>query len=667
MTIRIAVVASTVLALAACGSAADGPELVYRSLVPDSLAQATEVAVSPDGTRLAWSGEVGPRSAIFVSGIDGSDPVRLTHGVWDQTPRWSPDGSLIAYYSDVDADVWLVPSAGGEPRQLTSGPAIDGPLQWLPDGSAVVVYRRGGGPGQTVVVPLDGGPERSLVPAMGGDEDVVLSPDGSMAAINLHRGGSSTIWVQALDGSPARQLTTEGLEDGWPSRHMWSPDGSRLVFTSRRTGTNDLWTVDVATGELHQVTTDLREDWGHRWSPDGRRIAFLSDRGGQTDLWIVADTGGTALRVTNDLPIENEVSWSTDGTTLFYSTTDLDAIVGAASTSDGSFRELAGWAGVQSESARLSPDGGTVLFASDRLGPADIWSVPFAGGEATPFVSSPADDFDPNYSPDGDMVAFISTRAGSADLWVVPAAGGDPRQLTDWMAGEWRAEWSPDGRMLAFFSNHENSAASGLDLWVVSAAGGEPRRVTEGGRIVRDEGGPRWAPDGRTIFFVAFTPTGTRELYRVAVEGGTPEAVSMGANPVGGAVSPDGEHYAYANYTGGLAFLEVIPTAGGTPRRLSVESDVGNWDVSPLWSPDGSELFFNFGDYTGTVYRSSLAVFSWPEGVLRRITTPTDVVDNPVIYNPEDVTADGSQLIALRRGAVQRIYSVNVAELLKDE
>mgnify|MGYP001184913875 CR=1 FL=1 len=143
-------------------------------------------------------------SAIYVADADGSNPVRLTHGVWDIGPLWSPDGRWIAYYSDENADVWVVPSAGGEPRQLTSGPAFDNPGGWLPDGSGIVFFRTGAGDQQTLVAPVDGGAVRPLFQAPAGNVLAWPSPDGSRIGYLLQSGGRWALWGEDVGGGPAR-------------------------------------------------------------------------------------------------------------------------------------------------------------------------------------------------------------------------------------------------------------------------------------------------------------------------------------------------------------------------------------------------------------------------------------------------------------------------------
>ncbi len=651
---RNILVPSLALALFACASGDDGPHLEFVEVVGNAGGDPFSPRLSPDGTRLAWAQPVAGQAVIHVSNADGSNVQRLSRGTWDSDPFWSPDGRWIAYAGESPAfDLFVVPSDGGEPRQLTSGRAGDQPAGWLPDGSAVVFYRSGVGDAQTLVVPLDGKPERALVAPQGGNQLAAVSPDGSKVAFVLSRGSESTIWVQGMDGGPARQLTTEGHEFGSPARNMWSPDGRSLVFASRRTGTTDLWTADVETGELTQLTSDVRNDRGHQWSPDGRWIAFVSDRGGQDDIWIVPSRGGQPLRVTNDLASESSHEWSADGRTIYYERTYTEGGLGVTAPDAGEPRMLLSWPGYSVFSADLSPDGATVLFTSDRSGNLDIWSVPLTGGEPVPFAVSPLDESEPRFSPDGSQVVFVSTRSGgSSDLWVMPAAGGEARRLTEWSDDEYGPRWSPDGTQIAFTSDRETTQR---DVWVVPAAGGAPRRVTNFNAAQRGEA--HWSPDGRSLYVVVTTATGSQVLYRVPVDGGRPVALPASPDAAGGELSPDGQHYAYSTFEGGWAFVEIISTAGGLPRRLTRRTE-RVFQPGSIWSPDGSRLAvvdWTFGDDATT----NILEMSVHDTTQRQLTRRPRSFEGPVAYTP-----DGRQVVFTMNAPDARIVSVSVAELL---
>jgi len=646
------------LAVAACSRRAEGPDVDYHELaVNDPLVLNPDVELSPDGTRAAWSKVVEGRAAIFVSDADGRNPVRLTHGVWDASPLWSPDGRWIAYYSDDNADIWVVPGTGGEPRQLTSGPARDAPLRWLPDGSGIVFIRLGAGGVQTLVAPLDSGAPRPLVTGVTGNVYGFPSPDGSKVAYVLIRGGRSTLWVRDSVDGPARQLTTDGFENARLQR-MWSPDGKSLLYTSGRTGTTDLWVADVETGALRQLTDDIHNDMGGMWSPDGRWVLFASDRGGQWDEWVVPAAGGPARRVTDDIAVERNIIWGRDGRTITYATTHGSGSIDVVSADGGTPRTLTtldGY-GFGDVSLDVSPDGRTVLFTAGRDN-LDIWSVPFAGGTASVFAASPGYDDEAVWSPDGRQVAFTSSRRGGTnDIWVVPADGGEPRQLTDWPSSELKPRWSPDGSTIAFVSNRD---ATVPEIWTIPAAGGEATRVTRNGAGALDV---RWSPDGRTLFYVGLGTGGAAQVYRIPAGGGSPRVLTHaeGSATVGPGleISPDGAHVSYTLLNRGWGFVEVTPAEGGAPRRFTTDT-AKVYQLWRAWSPDGSHLAWSDWDFDTNAY--DLMSASYPDGAVRRLTTGADAFDWAAHWTP-----DGRSLVYLSLRVPTRYVTADVSRLLTE-
>lgn len=649
------VVPLLLFALPACSGSEHGTLPAETTLVNDSLGAVFEADFSPDETRLAWSQIENGRAAIWVGDPDGSHRTRLTHGVWDVNPVWSPDGRWIAYHGDSPSfDVLVVPSEGGEPRQLTSGPASETPVAWTRDGSGVVYFQQGAGDVRTLIAPLDGAPSYPIVAPRGGDQYVMPSPDGSKAIYDLHRGGQSTVWVQDLPNGTPRQIGSEGFENLNPTWTAWSPDSRYVAFTSRRTGTLDLWIADVESGDVRQLTHDVRNDNFPRWSPDGRWIAFVSDRGGQVDVWVIPSAGGNARRVTNDRAQEIQLAWSHDGRSLRFLTREIGSGIGVTLPDGGPARMLVDWPGYSiSQAAALSPDGRTVLFASDRSGNMDLWTVPFAGGEAQPFATSPLDENVPSYSPDGSQVVFQSNRSGNLDLWVMPASGGEARQLTDWSSAEYAATWSPDGTQIAFLSNHAGS--SGEEIWIVPSAGGEARRLT---RFEANLDRIDWTPDGRNIYTIVTDAHGVNRLYRVPVTGGAPVALRISPNGNAGRLSPDGSQYAYASFDSGFAFIEVTPTSGGAPRRVT--RDTSNvFDSPTAWSPDGTRLVAFSWQYGTDDAIPEAAEISVRDGAKRLITHTPYSFDYPITY-----TADGTHVLFVTNTRRTRFVSVDVSGVL---
>ncbi len=596
--------------LAACGrEAADVPPPARELHTGSEIG--FRVDLSPDGSMVAFEETINGRAAVLVAPLDGSGaPVRITHGVWDTNPQWSPDGAWVAYNSEETNGVWLVPAAGGEARPLSPGlPSFDLPIGWLADGSGVIYQQVGGAVQRPMVAPVDGSPVRPLLPGEEGSHQAVLSPDGRQVLLQRFSAGRNTLWVGSFPGSDFRQLTTEGMET--MGSRAWSPDGRRVLYESRRTGTSDQWVAEVETGELRQLTTDVRDDQQGSWSPDGRWIAFQSNRGGQWDTWVMPADGGEARRVTSDLATESIPVWSPSGSSLVYTSALSTARMMNLSLENGTSRQVFGWTGHTITDLQPSPDGRTVAFVSDRSGSPGIWVVSTAGGEPRPVSAGSTTEASPRWSPDGRQLAFASSRTGQPGVWLTADTGQTQRRLVDWEAHTDEPAWSPDGTRIAVHSARE---ALNFDLWVVPVIGGDATRLTSGLFAVA----PQWSPDGSTIFFSTRQPGGGSLAQRVSATGGVPTGLGPVGQVEGHRLSPDGRHMAYGLIGGGWSFIEVIEATGGTPRRLTTETEQV-FHSQPDWSPDGSQLVvtaFNF-ETSG----SNLFAVTWPEGAWRQLTT----------------------------------------------
>jgi dipeptidyl aminopeptidase/acylaminoacyl peptidase len=267
----------------------------------------TEVCLSPDGRWVAWSvkavapGKDDYREAVWVAPADGSAPARqVTLGSRHDThPRWSPDGTGLAFLSDRGAvlqkggggsrpaseeghedggtQVWVLPMAGGEARELTHLPHDVRDLGWSPDGSRLCVLSSSEHPGR--------GERRRREPGEPPESDYryIDRLQYQMNGKGFTHDRFAHLWlVDAATGEAHRQ--TDGpFEDG---AFDWSPDGRRIVFESRRHRDSDLdWQVDlflldVETRQVERLSggRGRREFSAPAWSPDGRWIAAVGHR-----------------------------------------------------------------------------------------------------------------------------------------------------------------------------------------------------------------------------------------------------------------------------------------------------------------------------------------------------------------------------------------------------
>jgi len=278
------------------------PEDLYELRVP------TQVELSPDGRLVVFCVKAvapakdGYRSALWIAPADGSGEARqLTGGSRsDTTPRWSPDGRILAFLSDRGSvlqaggggakpgkaeapeeggtQVWLLPFAdGGEARQLTDLPMDVAGISWSPDGRRICVVS-----GASSTEP-DKKPERRPEDPPLPDTRLIDTLAYQFNGVGFIHDKFRRLWLVDASTGDAELLTTGNHHDADP---RWSPDGKRIAFVSDRHANPDLgWRTDihlveVATRRVSQLSPGRgRQGWdAPAWSPDGRWVAAIGNR-----------------------------------------------------------------------------------------------------------------------------------------------------------------------------------------------------------------------------------------------------------------------------------------------------------------------------------------------------------------------------------------------------
>lgn len=286
----------------------------------------------------------------------------------------------------------------------------------------------------------------------------------------------------------------------------------------------------------------------------------------------------------------------------------------------------------------VSPDGSRVAFIWDGGGDAfDVYVKTIGSEDVLNLTDSPADERYPVWSADGRSVLFArSDGNGLAVMRVSALGGGVTRVFGDEAATEIRGmSLSPDGARIAY-AGREN-AASPYRIFVATLDKGEKRAVSNPEPGSLGDIDPRFSRDGQSVAFVRAVNEVTKDVHRVALDGGEPTRLTFDNRKVNGlAWSPRGERLLFTSTRSGMYGLWAADPDGGDPqqiflgdenvhqpataagvdaiafeqwmhrsqlRRIDVvrrtQADAGQymqstrWDSNPAWSPDGERIAFS--------------------------------------------------------------------------
>ena len=261
--------------------------------------------ISPDRRLLAYEANKGAQWTTYVRDMrSGRERVLLRSKQAVLNPEFRPDGKWIAVQSDFEGDenynIYIVPSSGGSARKLTDTPADSSSPRWSPDGTKLAFLSNRDRDRDNVFL-LD--VARRRVRQLTHEDDIVgeiaWHPDGKRIAYSVGIGKNDRIRSVDLAGNEETLVAFPDAEShiggdlGKPS--PFSPDGASMAFESNRHDHLDLGVIDLQTREVRWLVETPHDKTMPIWSPDGRQIGFLENRDGLVRLMAVA-ADGTGLR-----------------------------------------------------------------------------------------------------------------------------------------------------------------------------------------------------------------------------------------------------------------------------------------------------------------------------------------------------------------------------------
>jgi eukaryotic-like serine/threonine-protein kinase len=487
---------------------------------------------SPDGRFIAYSSDQSGNFDIWIQPMAGGRALQVTTDTAsDWQPAWSPDGNTLAFRSEREGGgIFLAPAFGGRERRVTAFGYLP---QWTPDGSQLLFVVRPVVRNASRVVPavylvgLDGSPpKRILEEPLAAFRDIgpiVLHPDGKRITFP---GGTSTeggFWAVPLTGgapthiniSPVVLANMKESQFG-PIDFRWTPAGDAMYIEGAARGVINLWKVKVDPSTLEWVsgperlTTGIGTDGELAPSPDGSKLAFVT-RAAVGRAWALP-FDAASRRVTG----EGQPVTRSSQLTAFDLSADGRWLVSTVARQGKETMELwlrsleTGTETILGEAPgyfapRLSRDGAFVAYRTLRTIPKPeltlSW-IPRAGGAEHTMPQGFRNPFD--WSADGARILHTCPDPKRLpSLCISPrdaTTNADTRTaVTDPDYSMYQGRFSPDGKWIAFNAQSLKNIGTSL-LGVVPAAGGKWTPLTDTSLWVDK---PRWAPDGRTIYFIS--------------------------------------------------------------------------------------------------------------------------------------------------------------------
>jgi TolB protein len=210
--------------------------------------------------------------------------------------------------------------------------------------------------------------------------------------------------------------------------------------------------------------------------------------------------------------------------------------------------------------AAISSNGHTIVFASNRSGMMELYSLDLNGGDPHQLTTNADGARSPAISPDGQTVAFVATDNGYAQIFTMSIGGGTAYNISQTQSHEGAPSWSPDGSQLVWTTDRWG----GMDLVIGSRGGGLQQRLTDAPGW---NASPAWSPDGTQISFIS-TRDGQPGLYVVDPNTKVVKALSTSGASSSPSWSPDGHQLAFESEQDGKSAVYVMNRDGTGQRPL---------------------------------------------------------------------------------------------------
>ncbi len=483
---------------------ATAPHAVRYQIESARTLNPLNLAVSPDGTQIAYIGDAERGSALWIRPL-GSLEARVvlgTEGLSEKSyPFWSANGAEIAYRTAHTLE--RVDVAGGLTTTIVDGLSFYRRGAWGADGTILygtekVIYRVSAAGGEPVPVttldPVAGETAHSAPQFLPGGKHLLYKATN----VDWRKGA---IYVASLDPEErprrlleasraiyvepgyivysqeralyARKFDARALELTGPPVQIaddlvygdsidtsaFDVAGQTLIYRAIAKEARPLPLLWVNRDGTTTAASPVLAPRNFRLSPDSRKIVY--DEGSPPDVWILDLERGARTRLTSNPQAERGALWSPDGGSIVFDAHREGGRAIYEKRADSALPEkLLLAAGAHDVAVSdWSPDGRFIVYERDSCVGCDrdIWVLPRSdGAEPYAFAATQFDEHSAVLSPDGRLLAYVTLESGICEVVVQPFADSAAGKWQISANGGWAPRWSPDGRELYYFDANDS-------------------------------------------------------------------------------------------------------------------------------------------------------------------------------------------------------------------
>lgn len=465
---------------------------------------------------------------LWLASTSGGAAHRITSGEGRELfPKFSPDGKWIAFTGQYDGNfnVYVMPSDGGQPKQLTfyQGSARqlsdrmgihDEVVTWTPDSKRIVFLSRRDASNGWIKRPFSVSVNGGLPEPFPMDQGGLLSysPDGTKIAYNIifrnfrtwkrYTGGlAQAITIYDLKNNASEDIPHTDWTDTFP---MWH--GNTVYFTSDRGPEHhlNLYGYDTGSKQVEQLTHFT--DWDIMWPSLGPDSIIFENAGylytfdlqSKQPKKLTIELPGDRTRAMkhweNTSKLITDFDIAPDGKRAVFS---ARGDVYTVPAKEGSIRDITRTPGIREHKVAWSPDGKWIAYISDRTGEDEIYIAPQDGlGKEQQITSGyKGFKFPPQWSPDSKKLAWADK---DVNLWWVDINDKKPVKVDHDDYGEiTNYSWAPDSKWLAYDKQSDNNYSV---VYIYSLSDSKSTAITSD---LNNSYNPMFDPDGKYLFFLS--------------------------------------------------------------------------------------------------------------------------------------------------------------------